>query len=205
MLVYEDVTANELSMNQPLVRSFIALYPDATALEHIAAYIGCLTAQHSGVKWEKPGQVHITLKFLGDMEPHALDALSAALGASCRGSGEAIGRIDTVGAFPNFRDPGVLWLGFSTAAERFITLRNTVENVCADAGLDRERKKFTPHFTIGRVRQRGHGGDLENVLHACSFRAVPVRCTSIRIMESTLTPKGALHRERASIILTPGE
>ncbi|MCZ7556934.1 MAG: RNA 2',3'-cyclic phosphodiesterase [Bacteroidia bacterium] len=192
-------------MNHSLVRSFIALYPDAEALEHIAMYIHCLTARDRSVRWEKPGQVHITLKFLGDMEPQALDAIAAALETSCRATGEAIGRIDTVGAFPNFRDPGVLWLGFSTAAERFIALRNIVENVCAQAGLDRERKKFTPHFTIGRVRQRGRGGDLENVLHACSFRAVPVRCTSIRIMESTLTPKGAIHRERASIILTPGE
>jgi RNA 2',3'-cyclic 3'-phosphodiesterase len=192
-------------MNHTFVRSFIALYPDAEALEHIAAYIDCLNARDRSVKWEKPGQVHITLKFLGDMEPYALDAIAVALRSSCLGGGEAIGNIDTVGAFPNFRDPGILWLGFSTAAERFIELRNIVEQVCADAGVERDRKRFTPHFTIGRVKQRGRGADLENVLHACSFHAVPVRCTSIRIMESTLTPKGAIHRERASIILTPGE
>ncbi len=192
-------------MPPTLVRSFIALYPDAEALRHISHYLSCLSAKDRSVKWEQPRQVHITLKFLGDMQPKTLDVIAKNLDAMFRGSGAAEALIDTVGGFPNLRDPRIVWLGFRDAVPRMLELQRAVETVCEAEGVERESKRFTPHFTIGRVRNRGGAGDLENVLAACSFQAVPVRCTAIRIMESTLTPQGAMHRERASIILTPGE
>jgi RNA 2',3'-cyclic 3'-phosphodiesterase len=187
------------------VRSFIALYPDAEALSHIVRYMEEMAARSRLLRWEKPDQVHITLKFLGDLLPRRLDAIAIALNAQLRGSGEVQGLLNTVGAFPRVRDARILWLGYSDPPERILDVQKIVEASSVREGAVSEIRRFTPHFTIGRVKMRGGKCNLENDIDACSFQPVHVRSTAIRIMESTLTPEGAIHRERASIVLTPGE
>ncbi len=192
-------------MPHTLIRSFIALYPDAEAAQAIASFLACLAGKNRAVKWEKPGQVHITLKFLGDVETSTLHAIARRLDEKLKGSGEVESVIDVTGGFPNLRDPRIVWLGFSSPVNRILDIQRLTEDICEQEGIEREKKRFTPHFTIGRVKSRDGAGDLENDLAACSFHAIPVRAAAVRIMESTLTPNGAIHRERASIILTPGE
>ncbi|MBR9978040.1 MAG: RNA 2',3'-cyclic phosphodiesterase, partial [Bacteroidetes bacterium] len=63
----------------PIIRSFIALYPDPAAREHIAGVVDCLAEHEKGVRWEDAAKIHMTVKFLGDVEEEALDALSAKL------------------------------------------------------------------------------------------------------------------------------
>ena len=192
-------------MPNTLLRSFIALYPDPEASRHIAAFLESLARKNRQVKWEKQGQVHITLKFLGDVRASTLDALHGVLESKLRGSGEVEGLIDKTGGFPNLREPRIIWLGFSANVPRIMEIQKVIEDACEQQGLPRETKRFTPHFTIGRVKSQNGLADLENDLASCSFQAVPVRAAAVRIMQSTLTPNGAIHRERASILLTPGE
>jgi len=192
-------------MSNTLIRSFIALYPDPDASREIAAFLDRLARKNSRIKWEKPGQVHITLKFLGDVHTYALDALQRRLESILHGSGNVEALLDSTGGFPNLREPRIIWLGFSRTVPRILEIQKAIEDECELQGLPREGKRFTPHFTIGRVKSRDGLADLENDLASCSFQAVPVRAAAVRIMQSTLTPNGAIHRERASIILTPGE
>ena len=192
-----------------LIRSFIALYPDSAAREEMGRFVECLRKQERGVRWEQTEKIHVTVKFIGDIEVKALDAIAAGLQegvAAMPLSPEGLaGVIDVTGGFPNLRRPRIVWLGFSTPPPEVMRLQKMVEDVCEAAGVERERKAFTPHFTIGRTRQDADTAGLENVLRACSFQDSPVRFTRLRIMESTLTPQGAIHKERVSISLTPGE
>ncbi len=191
------------------IRSFIALYPDPAAREEIARFAACLRLRERGVRWEQPDKIHITVKFLGDMEPDALDAIAEGLRTGLPSLAlpqDGIhSRIDITGGFPNLRRPRIVWLGFSAPPAEVVAMQKLVEDVCAEAGAERERKAFTPHFTIGRVRQGADTAGLENALQACSFQPSPVRFTRLRIMESTLTPQGAIHKERIHFSLTPGE
>jgi RNA 2',3'-cyclic 3'-phosphodiesterase len=195
----------------PTIRSFIALYPDPVAREHIARIVDCLAEREKGVRWEQVKKIHVTMKFLGDVEARALDALGAALregvAALARSgeSGDIVAEIDRTGAFPNPRRPRIVWLGFGNPPQRLYTLHDMVEETCAREGLPPEEKRFTPHLTIGRVRRNAEGMGLENVLEECSFPVVPVRFTALCIMESVLTSKGAIHSERTRLSLTPGE
>ena len=187
------------------IRSFIALYPDPAALRTVSDFISCLRSRERSVRWEKDDHVHITLKFLGDVERRDLGTVSDELRKELRGSGVIGGTIDRVGGFPNLRRPRIVWLGLSDGAERVRGMNAVVERVCEAAGMEREKKSFTPHFTIGRVRQPGGSGDLEKALAACSFDPAPVSFASVRIMQSVLTPKGAIHTVVAEIPLQPGE
>ena len=195
------------------VRAFIALYPDPAAREEMARFTGCLRARERGVRWEQAEKIHVTVKFLGDTETRVLDAMAEALrdAVGAMRAGDELpdtgieGVVDSVGGFPNQRRPRIVWLGFSRAPEAVLLLQRVVEDVCEGHGAERERKAFTPHFTIGRVRQGGDTAGLEKALQACSFQPSPVRFTRLCIMESTLAPSGAIHKERFSIPLTPGE
>jgi 2'-5' RNA ligase len=188
-----------------LIRSFIALYPDESAKQHIANFLQCMRARNRAVRWERPDNVHITLKFLGDVESSTLDTIVHDLNARILPEGAITARLDSTGAFPGMRQPRIVWLGFTQQMESLLTLQRAVENVCETHGLERDQKKFTPHVTIGRVRLQSETAGLENDLEACSFQPATVHFSAVHIMESTLTPQGALHRERARIALTPGE
>ncbi len=206
-----------------LIRSFIALYPDPAARGEMARFVECLRRRERGVRWEEADKIHVTVKFLGDVEARTLDAIARALreGVAAMREGVAAmrerlaamplppdgiaGLIDRTGGFPNLRRPRIVWLGFSAPPPETLTLQTLTEEVCVRAGAEREDKPFTPHFTIGRVRRDADTTGLENALQACSFQSTPVRFTRLRIMESTLTPQGAVHKERTHISLTPGE
>ena len=188
-----------------LVRSFIALYPDDSAKAQMADFILCLQSRNRTVRWEQPDKVHITLKFLGDVESSTLDAITSDLRTEIHSHNAVFSTIDRSGAFPSLSRPRIVWLGFSQPIEPVIALQQLVEKVCLAHNLEPEKKIFTPHFTIGRVRQRADTSGLENDIEACSFHTAPVHFSAVRIMESTLTPQGAIHRERARIAFTPGD
>lgn len=191
-------------MSKP-VRAFIALYPDLTAREHIARFIACMRGEDRSCRWEQPEKVHITLKFLGDVLPAKLEEIAADLRREIPAEGEIRAEIDRTGAFPNMRRPRIVWLGFRETVPRVLSLQRLTEEVCERHALPRELKSFTPHFTVGRVRRDADTAGLENALAACSFQPATVHFSAVRIMESTLTPQGAIHRERARIALVPGD
>ena len=188
-----------------LIRSFLALYPSTPALESMAAFISCLKSKNPTIKWEDASKIHITLKFLGDVRAEVLDDVAAELQTAIPRNGAVEGLIDRPGAFPNFRRPRIIWMGFSVELLPVMTLQKVAEEICVRHGLPPDEKRFTPHFTIGRVRRRSDTRGLENAIEACSFQPAPVDFTAVRMMESTLTDTGAIHRERARISLIPGE
>ncbi len=187
-----------------LIRSFIALYPDLHAREHIGEFIACMREQNRSCRWEQPEKVHITLKFLGDVQPEALEEIAADLRREIQPEGEILARLDRTGAFPNMRRPRIIWLGFSEAVPRVLSLHRLTDEICERHGLLRDEQKFTPHCTVGRVRRGAGTEGLENELTACSFQPATVHFSAVRIMESTLTSRGAIHTERARISLLPG-
>ena len=188
-----------MNRDSDIIRCFLALYADLSALEGIAEYIGCCRGFNSTIKWEHPSQVHITMKFIGDIERGIMRQIEATLRERLSGQRILNARIDKTGAFPNLRNPSIVWVGFSSALPGVQALQRIIEDVCEAAGTARERKTFTPHFTIGRVKNYSKIGDLQNDLEACSLGSLPVQFEALRIMESTLTPSGAVHKELARI------
>jgi RNA 2',3'-cyclic 3'-phosphodiesterase len=188
-----------MNSDSDIARCFIAVYPDAGALEGIAEYIGCCRGFNNTIRWEHPAQVHITMKFIGDIERGKIRLIEADLRERLSGQCVLNARIDKTGAFPNFRNPSIVWVGFSEIQHGLQAIQRVIEDVCESAGTMRERKAFTPHFTIGRVKNYSKIGDLQNDLEACSLGSLPVVFDALRIMESTLTPAGAVHKELARI------
>ena len=114
-------------------------------------YIGYLEKEITGVKWEKSEKIHITLKFIGNMESGLLPELKDVLYNATRTFKAIPLSIKKFSALPDFRRPRVLVLELNESDE-LSTLNNLIQDNASELGIAKEKRKFLPHITIGRVK-----------------------------------------------------
>ncbi len=143
-------------------------------------------------------QIHITLKFLGDTESSSIPKLCAELKTALSGTSSFELSMKGLGVFPNEHNPRVIWIGFEKSDE-MVKLANDVENVLSSLKLNYDKKKFSPHVTVGRINGKS---DITDILsnnrekEFCKFQ-----CSSVNVMKSELLPTGAKHTVVESIRL----
>ncbi len=173
------------------VRSFIAVFLDPATRARVAAFQERLAGTGADVKWVEPHNLHLTLKFLGDVEPTRLDEIGRALEAAASGTRQFELGIAGAGVFPNARNPRVVWLGVREGREALLDLARRVEHAMEALGFPRDEKGFSPHLTIGRVRSPRNAQAL--VREATAVGAAPeasVRVARVELESSTLAPQG---------------
>lgn len=104
------------------------------------------------IRWTKPMQFHLTLKFLGDVESRRVDALTLALRLACEGFGVLPLRAKGIGVFPDVRRPRLIWVGVDDASERLPLLQQAVEGASAACTSEGPEGRFTGHVTLGRCK-----------------------------------------------------
>ncbi|HEY5997095.1 MAG TPA: RNA 2',3'-cyclic phosphodiesterase, partial [Candidatus Deferrimicrobiaceae bacterium] len=161
----------------------------------IASAIAALRLPRDPVSWTPAGNLHVTLKFLGETAPDRLPAIRDALESTV--SPFATFELDAEGggAFPSARAPRVLWVGFREPLELARTLQDNIEAALEASGFPRDGRPFHPHVTIGRVRGAtapGWGDATVGALAGRRFGTVPV--ASVLLFESRLSPSGATYR-----------
>lgn len=174
------------------VRTFIALELSEPLKEGILALGTSLKERGVRASWVRPGAMHLTLKFLGDVEERALSGLAGAVGRAAAGVRPFRFETTVLGAFPSPRRPRVIWLGVEPVDELF-DLAEAVETELAELGFPRERRPFRPHITIGRIRGPGASGDISGTLADLAGLQEVVEVREVRVMKSTLLPAGARH------------
>src|SRR3954470_20596522 len=102
--------------------------------------------------WERPEKLHITLKFLGDIEPARVEVLSRAAARAVSNIEPFELTIDEPGSFPPHGQPRVLWLGIVDATGRLAFMQSALETECAAVDFPRESRAFRPHLTLARIR-----------------------------------------------------
>ena len=168
--------------------------------------IGPLRERGLPVKWVRPGALHLTLKFLGDVDAAREPALRTALSEAAGGRTEERGvtvHIEGFGVFPDFRRPRIVWAGVAPDPALEL-LQHRVEQVFAPLGFPTEARPFQPHLTLGRAAREARPRDftgLEGVLATLVFAATAV-VPDLDLMQSTPQSSGAVyqlkHRERLS-------
>ncbi len=138
------------------VRSFIAISLAEPARTAVVAYLEHLRAMVGGVAWTPPDHLHLTLKFLGDVDVARLSALGERLGTVAAATAPFTLDVAGVGAFPSLARPRVLWVG--VVGPGLLTLSDDVEHACRAAGFAPESRALRPHVTLGRVRAGARGG-----------------------------------------------
>ena len=184
------------------VRTFIALELSDGLKEGILTLNEELRKRGVRAGWARRPALHLTLKFLGDVEESELPEVVAAVRrASSRVSSFSF---DTrsLGAFPSPARPRVLWVGIEPA-EGLLALHGELEGELEELGFERERRRFRPHITLGRIRDP-RAESVQDVLDDLVAPAERVVVTEVRVMRSTLRPGGALHELVESVPLDSG-
>ncbi len=176
------------------MRVFVAINPSAEERARLSEASRSLREAGFPVRWVPPENVHLTLKFLGEMPDGRRAELAAAVDRAAAGVGAFPVKVEGVGAFPNLRRPNVVWVGIESSAplER---LYSRLENELEALGFSKETRAFHPHFTVGRSRRGVSAKEFEG-LEALTGRIeyednFAVR--TVELMQSRLLPGGAVY------------
>ncbi len=139
------------------VRTFIAVELSGPTRRATEDLIKKFRSVPVDVKWVDAEQMHITLKFLGDVPvreiPRVCDLVQKAVAGVAPFEFEVCG----AGAFPHLGRPRTVWLGAGSGEAEMVDLQERVENALVKLGFGKERRRFQPHLTLGRVRRGGPG------------------------------------------------
>lgn len=179
------------------IRTFIALHLPTAVEQTLLDTIG----QHrprfptGSVRWVRPEQLHLTLRFLGETAVSHLPALQQGLDHIATHHAPLSLRLSDLGCFPTCQRPRVFWVGLEGELERLHALQQEIEGLVNQLGWAREKRPFSPHLTLGRIKDARQ-------LQGATWRGAPasgdkqMQLTEVALVESQLRPGGAVYTTR---------
>jgi len=191
------------------IRAFIAIeLPDPVKDSLSSLEDRLRPAEHPYVKWVDPQGIHLTLKFLGNIAPDQVPRIIEAITLASQGTSPLKLQIGGLGAFPNLQRPRVIWVAVTGEVDPLIALQRGMDQALVPLGFAIERRPFSPHLTLGRLRERASPGERNSIgklVMATKSEGSPAQeVNQISLMRSTLTPSGAIYNRLASIELKGG-
>jgi 2'-5' RNA ligase len=194
------------TLNNQQIRSFIAIeLPEEvkSGLRRLQAELKL--PQYSFVKCVAPDGIHLTLKFLGNISSQKVAEITGVMEQASQGISPFQLQITEVGAFPNMRQPRVLWVGIKGELDKLKAWQKRIDDGLVPLGFAKETRPFTPHLTLARVRDnclpqdRRSLGELVMKTPLEVDYALPVN--SLNLMRSQLLPGGAVYSRLAEVKL----
>lgn len=182
-------------------RIFTAIDISEQARLKVSRYIETLRNKFSDLRvgWEKAAKLHLTLKFLGDIDEKQLKDLENAVLNSVNAFSKAEKaadfkiQISDTGVFPSKRNAKILWLGLHDKTESLTKINQLLETECEKIGFEKEKRSFKPHLTIARLREPHKSGNLVEKHLENMFEPVEFTVSEIVIYESKLLPTGSIY------------
>ena len=185
------------------IRTFVAVPVSDQARDAVTSAEDDLRRAGADVKWVEARNIHITLKFLGNVETGQLDQLQAALRSALAGVKPLEITLSGTGTFPSGKKHvRVVWVGITEGKQDLVKVAAAVEEGCAGLGFAREERPFSPHLTIGRVRREsGQLAELAARVSGYQFNPLKVEIDRVNLMRSELSPKGPTYTVLETVAL----
>lgn len=181
-----------------VIRAFIAIELTAEIQNRLDEVTASFKKKLDGVpvRWVPAGNIHLTLKFLGDVSVANVEVLMDIMKTEVAGHRPFEVSVGGAGAYPNIRRPRVLWVGVEAPAELGL-IQNGVETAMARLGYAREERPFSPHLTVGRVSRNANSDDTRSIAKALENSRIGflgAACVQeICLFRSDLQPSGAVY------------
>lgn len=166
-------------------RLFVAIRPPKRVRDQLLRIMGSV----SGVRWQTDDQLHLTLRFIGEIDRHRAEDVAAALAAIHHSPFDIA--LNGLGTFGSRGQPETIWAGV-TPLDSLKALHKKVDHACMRVGLEPERRAFSPHITLARLK-RGSGSVAGLLESAGGMTSEPFPIDSFALFESQLTPDGAVY------------
>jgi 2'-5' RNA ligase len=158
--------------------------------EFVQERLSMISCGLPGARWVQPEQLHLTLRFIGEVDGHRfLDIREKLDDVRCESFSM---QLQGVGFFPPRKKPRVVWVGVEKN-ERLISLRNRIESVLVRGNLKPDKRKYAPHITLARLNKTPASRVGRYLEQHCLFISQPFQVNTFRLYSSVLNEKGAKH------------
>jgi 2'-5' RNA ligase len=176
-----------------MLRAFIAVDISDRQREEVGAILDKLMDYDVRVKWVKIDNVHVTLKFLGDTDDEILPDLYGAIGDAVSNQKAFDLSLEKLGCFPNAHRPRVIWVGIKDGYDGLRELSREIERAVEPFGFKPEKRKFSAHLTIGRVKDARNIESLTRDVSGIDFSSSATTVSKVVFYQSTLRPQGPIY------------
>jgi len=172
------------------IRCFIALDITNQLKMHIADIQSNISTKIKGIRFVKPDNIHITIKFLGEKSSKSIKLIIETLNHLDIPKDPITIHIDKLGVFPNNRNPRIIWLGFRRNGV-IEGLYSSIDNKLALLGMRKENRPLNPHLTLGRLKSLNNGNlIIESLIHDLKIEPFEEIVRSLTLYKSTLSSDG---------------
>lgn len=184
---------------KPTVRTFIAVEINDSVRRAAAGMVERLREESANASWVAPHNMHLTVKFLGDVTAERIPQICQAVTEAVAGVAPFDLRFRGVGAFPNASRPRTVWLGTEAGQEELASLVDRVEKALKKLGFPREGRAFRGHLTLGRIRKPTPAlAALTAMLNEhADFEAGVTSIDGVVVFSSQLSPAGSIYEALA--------
>lgn len=172
------------------MRSFISVEIPGDIKKDIGNYIAEISDAFEDVKWVNPENLHLTIKFLGNIRKSDVPSLRDCVAGAAKEFDPFSLTMSHLGFFPDSKHPRVVWIGVDGGLDSLLDVFQYMENCLEEIGFDREARTFSPHLTIGRARRNS---TIEVPAGVREFEPVTFEVEKLALMKSTLTPQGPIY------------
>lgn len=178
------------------LRAFIAIDLPDNVRSSLGEAQEVLKLQRFRVKWVRPQNIHLTLKFLGNTDAVDIDKIVAAMALATKDCAVVSLAAKRIGVFPDIRRPRVIWAGLSGQLEILQDIQRTLDGLLADVGFPKETRGFKAHLTLGRVKGKIARNRLKDAIDKLKgFESKSFDVNRIILFESELRPSGAVYTQ----------
>lgn len=185
------------------IRAFIAIDIPHSLKEKISVIQDRFRSLKGYIGLVRPSNIHLTLKFLGNISEKQISDIKGSLSESAKGILSFTLNVTEVGVFPNIRYPRVLWLGLEDVSGRLTLLHKNIEDNMFKLGFQPEGRRFTSHLTLGRIKSlKGKNQLIKLIQSERNIRIDEViTVEKVNLMKSQLKPTGAVYSVIESVEL----
>ena len=181
-----------------MIRSFVAVDIPAGVRDEVGRLQTRLRQPSDGIRWVRTDRMHLTLVFLGEVGTDFLDLAKEALVGAAAQHRRFEAQLGGLGAFPTAGRARVVWVGMSIGSDDLCALQGTVVGALVSIGYQPERRPFSPHLTLGRLRTPA---DVQRVSEQ-TFASSTFEVGRVVLFQSVLKPTGPEYTELAEFPLT---
>ncbi|MFQ6040331.1 MAG: RNA 2',3'-cyclic phosphodiesterase [Candidatus Poribacteria bacterium] len=183
-----------MKLKRETIRTFIAIeIPDEIQAKLVEIQTD-LAKFMPRVSWVKRGNIHLTLKFLGDVGANQIESINSVLQSVAESHSSFDMSFSGVGVFPNLRRPRVLWIGITTGSEQASQLSEDISNSLQPLGFPRERRGFTPHLTLARIKRPVNLQSVSGKFNQYDNLGIPtLKVDHFAFIRSQLHPHGSIY------------
>jgi 2'-5' RNA ligase len=175
------------------IRCFIAIELSREIRQFLEQIENKLKQSIIGIKWVRPENIHLTLKFLGHIDKKVIGGVKKIISQIAHEYKSFTIRLSVPGAFPNPEYPRVIWIGIDIGVEECTSLAQHLEEKLVSLGIEKESRPFHPHLTLARIKLLKDKSLVKDAFTALKIPQIEMAVSKITLFQSILSSEGATY------------